>query len=67
MFQKFKLVPLDGVEQQQNDMKQLEKDLHGYNPTIRAMTNLYGGIRNALFSKQKRRAGGGGGLSKDCI
>jgi hypothetical protein len=60
MFRKFKLVPIDGSEQQQQtDIKQLEKELRGYNPTVRAMTNLYGGMQDALFSKKKKRRGGG--------
>jgi hypothetical protein len=53
MFRKFKLVPIDDSEAQL-DMQQVEKDLREYNPTARAMTNLYGGIQDALFSKKKK-------------
>jgi len=63
MFRKFKLVPIDGLEehhQPRSDIQQIEKDLRQYNPTTRAMANLYAGVQDALFSKnkmQKKKSG----------
>lgn len=59
MFEKYKLVRVNApaekeTQQQPLDMRQMEKDLRNYNPTIRAMANHYGGIQDALFSKKKR-------------
>jgi hypothetical protein len=57
MFRKFKLVPIDGnlEEHHRHDIRQIEKDLRDYNPTTRAMANLYGGVQDALFSKNKKK------------
>lgn len=58
MFEKYKLVRIDQAdsEQQQHlDMRQLEKDLRNYDPTMRAIANHYGGIQDALLSTKKRK------------
>jgi hypothetical protein len=56
MFRKFKLVPIDGEAEPEHpkNIAEIEKALREYNPTTRAMANLYGGIQDALFSKNKK-------------
>ncbi len=55
MFRKFKLVPIDAEGEHPKNIEEIEKALREYNPTTRAMANLYGGIQDALFSRDKKK------------
>src|SRR5574343_387596 len=55
-YRKFKLVPIDedSDELGKSAADKLERYVRKYNPTIRAMANSYGGMQDALFSKNTR-------------